>query len=1019
MGLYRGAGGSGDAVNDASSEALITLQARDAALAAQAAAEAARDAALLAETNAETAETNAETAETNAETAETNAAASASAASTSASNAASSASSASTSASNASTSASNAAASESAASTHASDALSSATNAAASAVAASTSAANAESSASDALAAQLAAEAALDQFDDTYLGAKSSNPTVDNDGNALSTGDLYFNTVANELRIWNGSSWQAASTVGGTVSSLTVTGAFAANGSTTIGDAAGDSVTINASTVSTPNGISFNGTSIPASKTLVVTTDIGSTVQAYDADTAKYDDVTANFIGTLQNGGSNVVVDSDIGVTVQAYDAQLADVAGLTPADNNFIVGNGTNFVTESGSTARTSLGLGSIATQDANNVAVTGGSINGTTVGASTASTGAFTTLSATGDVTIADKIVHSGDADTAVRFPAADTVTVETGGAERLRITSTGDLGVGTGSPAQKLDVTSSSTDSRIYIHNSTTGGTAGDGLMLGSISSDAYVYQYENAPLIFGTNASERMRIDSSGDLLVGATSSLYGFSGRKIVQINGSSESWVALTVGGSAASYLRHTGDDFLVANTKAGNLRFDTANSERMRIDSSGNVGIGTSSPTNFTNYKTLALNGTSGGVLELQNNGTSTGLIFCDNQLVTIRGNTSTPIVFQTNGGNERMRIDSSGNVGIGTSSPTSKLDVNGTATAKQAIIADGANGSVQFGSTSTYNIVGGVDNGGLRYNLPTGLDHQFRINASDVMRITSAGNVGIGTSNPSVYNAQLVSYKGTGVGTYLGHSNSGTFPKVSAIGLGSDAVAFTHTSSGSSYALYGSAQIAAIQSASSNATTDMAFYTTSGGSVTERMRIDSSGNVLVGTTSDDGNIGASSGANTYTFRNVDGARIAHDGSSYWNRFSDGVVIYWRRAGTSVGSISVSSTSTTYSTSSDYRLKENIAPMTGALDKVAQLKPVNYNWKVDGSAGQGFIAHELAEVCPDAVSGEKDAIDAEGNPVYQGVDTSFLVATLTAAIQEQQAIINELKTRIETLENK
>mgnify|MGYP000600365167 FL=1 len=87
---------------------------------------------------------------------------------------------------------------------------------------------------------------------------------------------------------------------------------------------------------------------------------------------------------------------------------------------------------------------------------------------------------------------------------------------------------------------------------------------------------------------------------------------------------------------------------------------------------------------------------------------------------------------------------------------------------------------------------------------------------------------------------------------------------------------------------------------------------------------------------------------------------------------------------------------------------------MTGALEKVALLKPCTYKWNADGSSGEGFIAHELAEVCPDAVSGAKDGLDAEGNPKYQGIDTSFLVATLTAAIQEQQAIIESLKARLD-----
>jgi hypothetical protein len=90
---------------------------------------------------------------------------------------------------------------------------------------------------------------------------------------------------------------------------------------------------------------------------------------------------------------------------------------------------------------------------------------------------------------------------------------------------------------------------------------------------------------------------------------------------------------------------------------------------------------------------------------------------------------------------------------------------------------------------------------------------------------------------------------------------------------------------------------------------------------------------------------------------------------------------------------------------------------MTGALAKVALLKPCTYKWNSSGSNGQGFIAHELAEVVPECVTGEKDAVDAEGKIKPQGVDTSFLVATLTAAIQEQQALITQLTARITALE--
>lgn len=119
------------------------------------------------------------------------------------------------------------------------------------------------------------------------------------------------------------------------------------------------------------------------------------------------------------------------------------------------------------------------------------------------------------------------------------------------------------------------------------------------------------------------------------------------------------------------------------------------------------------------------------------------------------------------------------------------------------------------------------------------------------------------------------------------------------------------------------------------------------------------------------------------------------------------------------IGSIESTTSTTAYNTSSDYRLKEDIAPMTGALAKIAQLKPVTYKWKINGSDGQGFIAHELAEVVPECVSGTKDAVNAKGNPEYQGIDTSFLIATLTSAIQEQQALIESLSARLTALESK
>jgi hypothetical protein len=119
-----------------------------------------------------------------------------------------------------------------------------------------------------------------------------------------------------------------------------------------------------------------------------------------------------------------------------------------------------------------------------------------------------------------------------------------------------------------------------------------------------------------------------------------------------------------------------------------------------------------------------------------------------------------------------------------------------------------------------------------------------------------------------------------------------------------------------------------------------------------------------------------------------------------------------------SVGTIATSGTATAYNTSSDYRLKENVVPLTGAVDRLNQLQVHRFNFKADPlTIVDGFIAHEAQTVVPECVTGTKDEVDDEGNPVYQGIDQSKLVPLLTAALQEAIAKIETLEAKVAALE--
>ena len=263
--------------------------------------------------------------------------------------------------------------------------------------------------------------------------------------------------------------------------------------------------------------------------------------------------------------------------------------------------------------------------------------------------------------------------------------------------------------------------------------------------------------------------------------------------------------------------------------------------------------------------------------------------------------------------------------------------------------------------------------------------------------MRITSAGDVGIGTSSPgaSLHVAGEVIGAPTGSGALLGILG-GIYGVVKVNGSTGSVIDFS--TSGSTFKgriIY------------NNAENSLAFSTDSA----ERMRLTNTGSVYIGLTAPST---ATKVAINWDASTEQGITLKSTSAT----FTASPIIFINNVNAISGSIGQAASTVSYNTSSDYRLKENIAPMTGALAKVAALKPCTYKWKIDGVAGQGFIAHELQEIVPDCVTGAKDAVDENGNIRPQGVDTSFLVATLTAAIQEQQAMIVQLQADVAALKS-
>jgi len=403
-------------------------------------------------------------------------------------------------------------------------------------------------------------------------------------------------------------------------------------------------------------------------------------------------------------------------------------------------------------------------------------------------------------------------------------------------------------------------------------------------------------------------------------------------------------------------------------------------------------------------------------------NAGTSGGLIST--------GDTSGQLQLQT-AGTTALTVTSAQLVGVGTTSPLGTLGVVGSATTTIVIpcSSNGTTGSPVetqiIGSTYTNGSYGAGIYALNAFNSSSANWLTFKTtdtgNGSPVerMRITSAGNVGIGTTSPNA--ALTIQGAQTNLDTNI-YATAVVRSSTAYNASPKSGLAFGVQYNTSGDYVYGSSiQCYKVTATNNDFGTGLRFTTqTNGAGPSINMTLDDGGNLLVGTTSllsQTARLTVVSGGNAIVMQ------VPNGNTAFQTTNTSGTGSYyaaiWGNNGntfSTCGYIQVSGTSTSYNTGSDYRLKEDVQPMTGALAKVALLKPVTYKWKADGSDGEGFIAHELAEVCPHAVSGEKDALKEDGSIMPQGIDTSFLVATLTAAIQELSTQLTELKAEVATL---
>ena len=523
------------------------------------------------------------------------------------------------------------------------------------------------------------------------------------------------------------------------------------------------------------------------------------------------------------------------------------------------------------------------------------------------------------------------------------------------------------------------------------------------------------------IFDTiSNSTRLQINSSGNATFGGSISATSTSNTLNLYNNANNDAFRVFRGSLQTLSLWTATNGTILSlsSNTVAGSITLDSRANQDSYINTGGNVGIGYTSPdvklvmeeTPATIVSGNAINGSTMKGIKIRTNlngDESVGLWFGTNgshwsgisgQRKNAASTWGTTLSFYTHENyardltyaRERMIIDSEGNVGIGTDSPQQKLHINGN------VRVGTDTGFIDFARPAGA-IVGGIGwhTDGYFYvaghpTAGTGAGNNVRVygfgallslgnpTAGDALTVAVNGNVGIGTNLPQ-RPLHVNGTEGVARFTSTASGNNGF-----EVGIGVSSQAFLWLAENS----------------------HMEFATNN----TERMRITSGGRVLIG-------------PNSSSYSSNDAITHLTGNSSNYVAYFHAEAIYagaWRytrflSSGSSViaGEINGSTTtSVVYGTTSDYRQKKNIKPLENGLERLSKLKPVKFDWKENDSSAEGFIAHEVQEIFPDAIYGVKDGEKP------QGMDYGRITPLLVKAIQELKADNDSLKARIETLEN-